>query len=432
MLTAVKPETDVVAPDDEAQRPAAPDDEAQCEDARLSALDSYDILDTPAEEAFDRITRIARGVFGTPISTVTFVDGHRQWFKSRQGVLVHETCKSDSFCDVALRQDDVLVVPDALTDARFAETGLVVGPPNIRFYAGAPLRSADGHGLGALCVIDTKPRQFSSGETAILRDLADVVMRELESQKLNSTDSLTAALSRRGFRNEAQRAIALALRHKHTASCILFDIDHFKAVNDTYGHAVGDHVLVHCAQACRERLRTSDIFGRIGGEEFAVLLPHTGAAEAMKVAETLRGTIAEQKVATAEARLSITASFGVATLDRSVADIDELLRGADVALYIAKNGGRNRCTLWQCTEGSGMSGVMRRVLKAGKIAFNTGRSVVDCTVRALSDSGAEVEVVSTAGIPERFKLVIEADGLSRSCTVVRQMNRRLEVAFAGA
>jgi 2-polyprenyl-6-methoxyphenol hydroxylase-like FAD-dependent oxidoreductase len=76
--------------------------------------------------------------------------------------------------------------------------------------------------------------------------------------------------------------------------------------------------------------------------------------------------------------------------------------------------------------------VMRRVLKAGKIAFNTGRSVVDCTVRALSDNGAEVEVVSTAGIPEKFKLLIEADGISRSCTVVRQMNKRMEVAFAGA
>ena len=428
MLTAVKCKSEPEPKGDD----SAPDEEAQREDARLSALDSYDILDTPAEEAFDRITRIARGVFGTPMSTVTFVDGHRQWFKSRQGVVVHETCKADSFCDLAIRQDDVLVVPDALTDPRFAETGLVAGPPHIRFYAGAQLRSPEGHGLGALCVIDTKPREFSSGEAAILRDLADVVMRELESQMLTSTDSLAGALSRRGFRNEAQRAIALALRHKHTASCILFDIDHFKAVNDTYGHAVGDHVLVHCAQACRERLRTSDIFGRIGGEEFAVLLPHTGAAEAMKVAETLRGTIAEQTVATAEVRLSITASFGVATLERSVADIDELLRRADVALYIAKNDGRNRCALWQRTEGAGMGGVMRRVLKAGKIAFNTGRSVVDCTVRALSDSGAEVEVISTAGIPEKFKLVIEADGISRSCTVMRKMNRRLELAFAGA
>jgi Diguanylate cyclase, GGDEF domain len=148
------------------------------------------------------------------------------------------------------------------------------------------------------------------------------------------------------------------------------------------------------------------------------------------VAEILRKSIAEQNVPTAEAPLSITASFGVATLDRTVTDIDELLRRADVALYMAKDNGRNRCALWQRPGGSQTDGVMRRVLKAGKIAFNTGRSVVDCTVRALSDSGAEVEVVSTAGIPEKFKLLIEADGISQSCTLVRKMNRRMEVAFA--
>jgi diguanylate cyclase (GGDEF)-like protein len=420
MLTAVKQKPDDAAQDDDARREAE----------RLAALDSYDILDTPADEAFDRITRIARSVFGAPISTVTFVDGHRQWFKSRQGVVDHETCKPDSFCNVALRQDGVLVVPDALNDARFANTGLVTGAPHIRFYAGAPLRSADGHGLGALCVIDTEPREFTSEQAAVLRDLAGVVMREMESQRLTSTDSLTGALSRPGFRHEAQRAIALALRHKHMTSCIMFDIDHFKAVNDGHGHAAGDLVLVQCAQACRERLRASDIFGRIGGEEFAVVLPHTGAADAMKVAETLRESIAEQNVPTSEAPLSITASFGVATLDRTVTDIDELLRRADVALYTAKDGGRDRCALWRRPRGAAADGVMRRVLKAGKIAFNTGRSVVDCTVRALSDNGAEVEVVSTAGIPEKFKLLIEADGISRSCTVVRQMNRRMEVAFA--
>jgi diguanylate cyclase (GGDEF)-like protein len=422
MLTAAKQQLEEAAPDDEAQREAA----------RLAALDSYDILDTPAEEAFDRITRIARNVFGTSMSTVTFVDGHRQWFKSRQGVVDHQTCKPDSFCNVALRQDEVLVVPDALNDPRFAETGLVTGAPHIRFYAGAPLRTSDGHGLGALCVIDTKPREFSASEVAILRDLGDMVMRELEAQRLTSTDSLTGALSRQGFRNEAQRAIALALRHKHPTSCIVFDVDHFKQVNDKYGHAAGDAVLVECVQACRERLRASDIFGRIGGEEFAVVLPHTGAADAMKVAETLRSSLAEQQVPLADAPLSITASFGVSTLDRSVGDIDELLRRADVALYIAKDAGRNRCAMWQNPEGPAKDGVMRRVLKAGKIAFNTGRSVVDCTVRALSDNGAEVEVVSTAGIPEKFKLLIEADGISRSCTVVRQMNKRMEVAFAGA
>lgn len=341
MLTATKHNPNEATPDD-----AAADDAASREAARLEALESYDILDTPAEQAFDRITRIARNVFGVPISAVTFIDGHRQWFKSRQGVLNHQTCKANSFCNVAIRQDEVLVVPAALNDPRFADTGLVKGAPHVRFYAGAQLRSPDGHGLGALCVIDTKPREFSANEIAILRDLGDMIMRELEAQRLTSTDSLTGALSRQGFRNEAQRAIALALRHKHTVSCIVFDVDHFKAVNDGNGHAAGDLVLVQCAQACRERLRTSDIFGRIGGEEFAVVPPHTSAADAMKVAETLRATIAQQRVPAPDVPLSITASFGVSTLDPSVGDIDEFLRRADVAaLYRQGQWSQPLCTV---------------------------------------------------------------------------------------
>ncbi|MGC1359435.1 MAG: GAF domain-containing protein [Xanthobacteraceae bacterium] len=202
MLTATKHKPDEAAPHD-----AAPDDAASREAARREALESYDILDTPAEQAFDRITRIARNVFGVPISSVTFIDGHRQWFKSRQGVLEHQTCKADSFCNVAIRQDEVLVVPDALNDPRFADTGLVKGAPHVRFYAGAQLRSPDGHGLGALCVIDTKPREFSANEIAILRDLGDMIMRELEAQRLTSTDSLTGALSRQGFRPHWRRGV---------------------------------------------------------------------------------------------------------------------------------------------------------------------------------------------------------------------------------
>jgi diguanylate cyclase (GGDEF)-like protein len=410
---------------------AAPDDEIQREAARLSALAHYDILDTPAEEAFDRITRIARNVFDVPMAAVSFVDAHRKWFKSRQGLFVHQTCTADSFCNVAIGQPDVLVVPDARADPRFAETGLVVGAPHIRFYAGAQLRTAEGHGLGTLCIIDSKPRQVDGRQIAILRDLADMTMREIETQRLTLTDGMTGALSRYGFRSEAERTVALALRHQHPVSCIVFDIDHFKAVNDRYGHAAGDLVLAQCVQACRERLRASDIFGRIGGEEFAIVLPHTGAAAAMKVAETLRQGIAEQKIMTPEGPLSISASFGVSGFDWSAPQLDEMLQRADVALYTAKNEGRNRCGLWQRPVSRGMDGVMHRVLKAGKIAFNAGRSVIDCTVRGLSDSGAELDVVSTAGIPERFKLLIGADGLARSCTIVRKMNRRLEVSFTG-
>jgi GAF domain-containing protein len=105
---------------------------------RLAALDRYDILDTAPDRAFDRITGLVRKVFDVPISTVTFVDGHRQWFKSRQGVAEQETCKSHSFCNLAIRQDAPLVVPDTLLDDRFKGNALVLGAPHIRFYAWSP------------------------------------------------------------------------------------------------------------------------------------------------------------------------------------------------------------------------------------------------------------------------------------------------------
>ncbi len=399
------------------------------EQERLSALDRYDILDTPPETAFDRLTRLARNIFEVPIATVTFIDGHRQWFKSRQGLAEQEGCKSASFCNVAIRQDEPLVVPDTHLDDRFKSNPLVLGAPHIRFYAGAQLRTPDNYGIGTLCAIDTKPRVFDQRSVDILCDLAAAAMSELETHKLVSTDGLTSALSRHSFRSEAERAVALALRHGHALSCIAFDIDHFKNVNDTLGHAIGDLVLKRAVQACRDRLRHSDILGRTGGEEFAIVLPHTTVAAALKVAEEIRGTLAALRFAEEAAALDVSASFGVAGLDRLVRDLDELLRRADNALYAAKNGGRNRCAAWEAPVEAPGPGALRRVFKAGQIAFNTGQSVIDCTVRGLSEQGASLDVISSAGVPETFKLLIRADGLARRCSIIAKMNKRIEVAF---
>src|ERR1700759_3748923 len=149
------------------------------EDARLAALDSYDILDTPSEEAFDRITRLARKIFNVSMSTVTLLDGHRQWFKSRQGVSDCETERRPALCNVAISLDRPLVVTDTHLDARFQNNPLVLGAPFLRFYAGAQLRSTDGFAIGTLCVMDTVPRSFDDGDASILSDLAQLVMSEL-------------------------------------------------------------------------------------------------------------------------------------------------------------------------------------------------------------------------------------------------------------
>ena len=162
--------------------PAAPlpADEAE----RLAALRGYAILDTPPEENFDRIVRLACRLFSVPIALISLVDENRQWFKARQGLEATETPRDVAFCAHAILEDGVLVVPDATQDQRFADNPLVQGGPGIRFYAGAPLISPTGQRIGTLCLIDTISRtDFSAADRASLRDLGGVVMDEMEMRR---------------------------------------------------------------------------------------------------------------------------------------------------------------------------------------------------------------------------------------------------------
>lgn len=147
---------------------------------RLAALQSYAILDTLPEERFDRLTRLVSRELNVPISAVSLVDSHRQWFKSAVGLDATETPRDIAFCDHAIRSDDVLVVEDATLDTRFLCNPLVTCAPNIRFYAGAPLTTEAGFRLGTLCAIDSQPRKLSERERLLLQDLASIAVDELE------------------------------------------------------------------------------------------------------------------------------------------------------------------------------------------------------------------------------------------------------------
>ena len=147
---------------------------------RLSALAGYDILGTPAESDFDAIAALAAQVCGTPIALISFVGAAGQWFKARVGLPIDGTALDDSVCVHAIRGDDVLQIPDASTDPRTAGNPLVTGPPEMRFYAGMPLRTAEGLAIGALCVIDLVPRTLEARQIDALRTLARQVMTTLE------------------------------------------------------------------------------------------------------------------------------------------------------------------------------------------------------------------------------------------------------------
>lgn len=152
-----------------------PPDEAQ----RLQALHGLQVLDTAAEERFDRYTRIAAGLFEVPIALISLVDQDRQWFKSRHGIDVAQTPRDEAFCAHAILERPVMQVPDALADDRFADNPLVAGAPRVRFYAGAPLAAPDGSRVGTLCLIDQRARQLDAHQLGLLRDLADLVEAEL-------------------------------------------------------------------------------------------------------------------------------------------------------------------------------------------------------------------------------------------------------------
>lgn len=152
---------------------------------RLLALRALKILDTPEEETFDRLTRIAAAIFDVPIALISLVDGERQWFKSHLGLEPREIPRSMSFCAHAIGQSEPLVVPDAVADPRFTDNPLVTGSPHIRFYEGAQMRTREGLDLGNFCIIDTKPRpRHSAEELSLLEDLAATATLLIEQRRM--------------------------------------------------------------------------------------------------------------------------------------------------------------------------------------------------------------------------------------------------------
>ncbi len=202
------------------------------EPARLAALQRYEVLDTPDEAAFDDIAQLAATICGVPVAVVSFVDSSRQWFKSRVGMETCETPREVAFCAHAILGQDVFEVPDARADERFVDNPLVLGPTNLRFYAGAPLQSPDGHNLGALCVVDHTPRRLTDSQREALMKLGRQVVSQLELRKGNR--ELRAALALQ----KAQESVLLRQQQAMDSAvdgiAVLSDLSDFLYLNRAY------------------------------------------------------------------------------------------------------------------------------------------------------------------------------------------------------
>jgi diguanylate cyclase (GGDEF)-like protein len=314
---------------------------------RLEALRALNVLDTSPEERFDRVTRLARRLFNVPMALVSLVDEDRQWFKSCQGLDASETSRDVSFCGHAILGEEVLVVPDAALDERFRDNPLVTGAPHIRFYAGCPLKVPNGSRVGTLCIIDREPRTLSEEDLASLRDLARMIEKELSAVQLATTDELTMISNRRGLEALSRHALGLCRRLGKPASLLFFDLDLFKQINDRFGHAEGDRALVAFAGLLRRTFRESDVLGRVGGDEFAVLLTDTGAEGLDKTLQRLQEAV-DRHNQDERRGYDIIYSVGTVSFDAERhADFADLMHEADALMYARKVEARCRNRQYQ-------------------------------------------------------------------------------------
>jgi diguanylate cyclase (GGDEF)-like protein len=329
------------------------------ESRRMAAVRRLGLLGTPAEERFDRITRLARHVFGVPMVVIDIVGEKLAWLKSVQGFDGLEGLRCDSYCHHAVLDDEAMLVRDARVDPRVSDTAFA---NTWVFYAGVPLHF-EGERVGVFCIGDNQPRDIDAKTTTLLRDMAAMVEQELQVARMSESqlalarsneelqmkaniDVLTRIWNRRAIMEiaESERRKAKATT---TISALLIDIDRFKNINDTKGHPAGDEVLRVVGQRLRAAIRTEDSVGRYGGEEFLVLMTDVELDEVLRMAERIRTNLASAPVEFEQHAIELTCSVGVA-IGGIGEQIDSLISRADQALYRAKAKGRN-CVEFEST-----------------------------------------------------------------------------------
>ncbi|MGQ7262076.1 sensor domain-containing phosphodiesterase [Vreelandella sp. V005] len=258
------------------------------EQDRLFALRQLNLLDTPSSESFDRITRMASQLFGLPIAAVSLTDENRQWFKSRVGVDHWEIPREKAPCAAVCASSQLLIIPDLLTSTCYQNSYLASS--GIRFYAGAPLVTREGHTLGAMCVLGTQPREVSEQEQATLCDLAAMVMAQIELQHaFGRVDPLTGLSNRNQFDEDLQDMARDQPSHRRAALFTeVVDASELSALHRTMGPAFLDEMARVAARYLQQAIGPAENLYHLGGCQFVHLVNQTSDAELLAEALRLR------------------------------------------------------------------------------------------------------------------------------------------------
>jgi len=289
---------------------------------RVAALRGLGILDTPREDRFDRYTRIAARIFDVPIALISLVDGNRQWFKSAEGLDGDETPRDVSFCGHAILGDGVFEVRNARHDPRFRDNPLVLEPPHVRFYAGAPLEAPDRHKLGTLCIIDRVPRQLNGDEKTMLKNLADRVVGEM----MRFVD-VEADRSHRTAQTIAGPEFFESIPDERGLSVLLFDIDDVLESHDDANSGMSPGEIF--SELLHDHFPTARSIAHIGDYHFCVLLkPNKGFDEVRAISRLCSD--AKDLLCFAEGHESLTPFVGhIHYNSHRYASIDDMVRDAD-------------------------------------------------------------------------------------------------------
>lgn len=330
---------------------------------QLANIHALDPFYTPLEERFERITRLTQRALNVPVAAITLVEGERQWFKSVAGWGVSELPLEKSLCREVLTTGNAVIAEDTLHDLYLMDNPYVRRKPKFRFYAGFPIKDSGGTTVGTFCAMDIKPRKVDDAFRTAHTDLGEMAQREMFSVELGNAqatlvsklnrarrqamfDSLTRIWNRRGGMDLLGEALKESANSKQTAGICLADLDHFKKVNDQFGHRVGDHVLRKTASTIVACVRPDDVVCRHGGEEFLVIVRNVDEQACMAIGQRICDGIRQMKITSGGKAVHTTISVGVALRDvGETVSPSRLLERADRALYRSKEAGRDRVAL---------------------------------------------------------------------------------------